>query len=92
MNKMIVAAVLLGASLNAMAETATLNIKGMTCSSCVKMIQSKVCDMDGIADCKVEVGSVVLTSKDGTKIDLEKVTEKIKEAGKHYSVVSSTVK
>lgn len=90
MKKLIFASVL-GFSSLVMAETATLKVEGMTCGSCVKMIKSKVCALDGIADCNVEVGSVVLTAKDGSKIDLQKVTEAIKSAGK-YEVVSSSVK
>ncbi|MCE3011285.1 MAG: heavy-metal-associated domain-containing protein [Proteobacteria bacterium] len=78
-------------TLPAFAETAKMEISGMTCGGCVKAIKAKVCKIEGLADCKVDVGSMELVSKEGTKIDLKKVEELVKSAG-DYAVTKSEVK
>ncbi|MFN7453967.1 MAG: heavy-metal-associated domain-containing protein [Pseudobdellovibrionaceae bacterium] len=78
-------------SLPAFAETAKMEISGMTCGSCVKAVKAKVCKMEGLAECKVDVGSLELISKDGSKIDVKKVEELVKSAG-DYAVTKSEVK
>lgn len=79
----------------AMAESATYQVKGMDCGSCVKMIEDKVCKMEGVKTCKAEVvdsknkiGKLTLSMEDGKAIDSKKVSELVTSAG-HYSVETS---
>lgn len=56
----------------ASAETAEFKISGMTCGSCVKVIKGKVCGSPELSSCEVKVGSMVLKSKEGQTLDIEK--------------------
>ena len=77
--------------ISALAETATFTVSGMTCGSCAKAIQSKVCKMEGVESCDVQVGSVTLTTKTGVAIDTKKVEELIGSAG-DYKVTKTEKK
>ena len=61
------------------AEKGTYKIDGMTCGSCVKMIKSKVCQMEGVKSCEVKIGEMVLTSD--AKLDEAKIKEAVTSAG-----------
>jgi periplasmic mercuric ion binding protein len=63
----------------ALAETKTYKVEGMHCESCVMGVKEKLCGMEGIAKCDVEVGKVTLTSDN--KIDDNAVTNAIQAAG-----------
>jgi copper chaperone CopZ len=62
------------------AETATLNIKGMTCGGCVKNIEKAVCQGLNYSkdNCQVEIGKITVT---GDQIDLGAVEAAITKAG-----------
>jgi copper chaperone CopZ len=75
----------------ALAETATFTVSGMTCGSCAKKVRAKVCKMEGLESCTVDVGSVVVTTKAGTPIDTKKVEALISSAGE-YSVTKTEKK
>ncbi len=84
-NSLISLFVLMG-SLSALAGGANYNVEisGMTCGGCVSAIKSKLCKMDGVAECKVEVGKATLVSKDGIKLDENKIKELVSQAGSEY--------
>lgn len=71
-----------------MAETVPFKISGMTCEACVKSVKSQVCAMKSVKKCEVEVGKVVLTSKDGQTIDRQEVAKAIKAASKDFAIVT----
>lgn len=75
----------------AFAETATFSVSGMTCGNCAKNVRNKVCKMEGLESCTVEVGSVVVTTKSGTAVDTKKVEELIASAG-DYKVTKTEKK
>lgn len=77
-------------SIFARADIAEFEIKGMTCSGCVKLITSKVCKLDGVASCDVKIGKAILTSRDGSKIDTKKIEDAINGLGE-YHVTKTTV-
>ncbi len=77
-------------SFSALAETTTYPIKGMHCGSCKKAIESKLCKMEGLQTCKVEVldgkkeiGQVTISTKDGSAPDFAKMSEAVKAAGEY---------
>jgi len=82
----------------ALAETGTFTVSGMHCGGCQKMVEAKVCKMEGVESCKVEltdtkkqIGKVTLITKDGIKIDQTKVEAAITSAGE-YKVTKAVVK
>ena len=66
--------------------TNTYEIRGMTCNSCVKMITAKVCKLEGMDTCKVEIGKLTFSAKDGAQITPEALTTAIKSAGDYELV------
>lgn len=72
------------------ADTGTFKIDGMTCGSCVKAIKAKVCNMEGVATCEVKVGEMKIETKEGTKLDLEKIKELVGKAGE-YTITDSKI-
>ena len=97
MKSLVLVSLLLG-SLMANAETATLQVKGMHCGGCKAAIEAKVCKLDGLVACKVESldmkkqrGQIILTSADGTTLDLTKIEAALAEAG-DYSLVKPAAK
>ena len=75
-------------SLIVSAETTTLQVQGMHCGGCKAAIEAKVCKIDGLKTCNVElvdkkkqIGKLVLTSADGTTLDLAKIEAALTEAG-----------
>ena len=81
MIKGLIAAGLLIFSSMAWAETKTYNVQGMHCEGCVSSVKEKVCGLEGIAKCDVEVGKVTLTTKEGAKLDDNAVTNAVEAAG-----------
>jgi copper chaperone CopZ len=75
----------------ALAETAQFQVKGMMCGECVKAVKAQVCGLESVKTCDVKVGSVVLTSKPGSTIDVKAVEALVAKAG-DYKVVKSEVK
>lgn len=70
-----------------MAVTSILNVKGMTCSHCVRAIETTLEKQDGIEEVTVDLkGNKVTVSFNETIITLVKIKEEIEEAG--YDVVS----
>lgn len=74
------------------AETAQFEVKGMHCGSCAKMIEAKVCKIEGLSKCEVKMGSISMISKAGVSIDPKKVQALVTEAGEEYSITKSDVK
>lgn len=70
-------------ALPALAETRSYDIKGMTCGSCVKMIDAQVCKLPNLESCKVEIGKVTVTAP---TLDDEVIKAAVAKAGE-YSVV-----
>lgn len=72
----------------AFAETATYKVGKMHCGSCAQMIEEKVGKMEGVTNCKVKLtnakkqtGEMVVTTAEGTAIDLEKLKAAVADAG-----------
>ena len=93
--KVLVALSALVFSLSAQAETTTFNVKGMHCGACAKSIEEKVCAMEGVKECKAQLtkgkknmGTLTITTDEGTAIDTAKVTELVGEAG-DYTIVKA---
>lgn len=80
------------APLFAFAETATYDVSGMTCNSCVKAIKAQVCKMDGVEKCDVSIGKIVLSTKEGVSLDEQKVKEAVSRAGEYKVTKPSTQK
>lgn len=92
MRKQILAAALVSLfGYGALAETATFTVSGMTCGSCAASVRNKVCKMEGLESCNVEVGSVTVTTKSGVAVDTKKVEELIGSAG-DYKVTKTETK
>jgi periplasmic mercuric ion binding protein len=71
----------------ALAETKTYNVEGMHCENCAANIKAKVCALEGVEKCEVEVGKVTLTTKGDAKLDDGAVTTAVQAAG--YNVVGT---
>lgn len=84
----ILSLVTLTSSLALAVTTTTYTIDGMTCSSCVKIISSKICKLPGVEKCDVKVGSATLTFKDGTQYTQEQMQTEVSKAGK-YTITGS---
>ena len=81
----------------ALAETATITVDGMHCSSCKKMMTKSVCESEAVKksseSCEVklvdedkQIGEVVIVSKKDMKVDVEAVKAGIKNAGDDYKL------
>lgn len=75
----------------ALADSGEFKISGMTCKACVKAVQSKVCKLDTLAKCDVQIGGLFVQAKPGTTLDEAKIKELVKSAGS-YEVTTSNVK
>mgnify|MGYP000851764450 CR=1 FL=1 len=71
-------------SMMAFAGQTTVEISGMTCGGCVSAVKSKLCKMEGVAECKVEVGKATLVTKAGVTLDSKKISDLVTEAGSDY--------
>ena len=87
----------LALSASALADTAatTYDVKGMHCGACAQLIESKVCKMEGVKTCKVELtnpkkemGKVTMTMEDGKQPDAVAIQKMLAEAGDYYIVRS----
>ena len=86
MIKTIASVLLIFSSLTAFADSKVYSVKGMHCEDCAKSIEAKVCATPGIDTCKVEMGSVTVSSK--KPLDDAKITKAVAAAG-HYTVTGS---
>ena len=75
-------------SFSAFAADNVTMVKGMHCADCQAAVESKVCHMEGIASCKVELvnkkkqlGKITWAAKEGAKIDAAAVSAAVSEAG-----------
>ncbi len=83
-------------SITAAAETATFTVEGMHCGGCKKMVTKAVCNDTKISamlsECKVtvdektKIGTVILKSKETSKIDTAAIETAITSAGEDYKV------
>lgn len=82
----------------AYAETVTLTIEGMHCSSCTKIITKNVCENEAIkkntescevkiTDEKKQLGQIVIVSKKEAVVDLAAVKDGVKASGDNYQVI-----
>lgn len=63
-------------------ETATLNVKGMSCGHCVKAVEGSVGKLDGVKEVKVDLDQgTVAIEFDGSAVSVEKIKETIDEQG-----------
>lgn len=90
--KMLLALSALFISSAALAESTTYNVEGMHCGGCAKMIQSKVCTMDGLDKCEVTLGKVVISPKAGVTVTQEQVQAAVSKAGDYKVTGSSSTK
>ena len=72
----------------ALADTTTYDVQGMHCGGCAKMIQAKVCGMDGMEKCEVTMGKLVVATKPGITISQEKIQAAMAQAG-DYKITGS---
>ncbi len=84
----------LALSASALADTAatTYDVKG---GACAQLIESKVCKMEGVKTCKVELtnpkkemGKVTMTMEDGKQPDAVAIQKMLAEAGDYHIVRS----
>lgn len=79
------------------AETGTFTVEGMHCSGCRKTIEAKVCGDAAVkataekcevklTDEKKQIGTITITTKPDTKIDVETVKKQLKVAGDDYKL------
>ncbi len=67
-------------------EIKTLNVEGMSCMHCVRAIKDSVGSLPGIDKVEVDLmGKKVEVVYDADKVNLEKIKDKIEDAG--YQVV-----
>jgi copper chaperone len=67
-------------------ETKTLNVEGMSCMHCVNAVKNSVGTLPGISKVDVDLeGKKVAVVYDLDKVNIEKIKEKIVDAG--YEVV-----
>lgn len=66
--------------------TITLNVKGMSCSHCVKAIEGALSELNGVKRSQVDLrgGTVTVEYQDGA-VTVEQMKEAIEDAG--YDVV-----
>lgn len=83
MKSMLMISLLISAPLLSHAEDYSYKVKGMHCGGCVKMIKAKVCTMDGVDKCEVEMGAIKFSSKNGIKFTPEQVQEALSKAGEY---------
>lgn len=70
-----------------MAVTSILNVKGMTCSHCVRAIETILEKQNGIEEVTVDLkGNKVTVSFNENMITVDRIKAEIEEAG--YDVVS----
>jgi copper chaperone len=63
-------------------NSATLNVKGMSCSHCVNAIEKALKELGGVESINVDLkGGKVTVSYNDTAIDLVKVKNVIEDAG-----------
>jgi copper chaperone len=63
------------------------HVAGMHCGGCAKMIESKVCKLEGVKTCSVEVGKIVLTGE--SLVEAEKIQTALSEAGEYKLVATA---
>jgi copper chaperone len=69
-------------------ETKTFNVEGMSCMHCVNAVKSSVASLPGISKIEVNLAvNKVAVEYDSQKIDIEKIQDKIIEAG--YEVIDN---
>lgn len=67
-------------------ETKTLNVEGMSCMHCANAVKTSVGSLPGISKVDVDLaGKKVAVAYDADKVNVEKIKEKIEDAG--YEVV-----
>ncbi len=72
--------------LSSSAFAETFEVTGMSCSSCVKRIQSKLCAKGGFAKCDVQIGQLTVEAKPGQKIDVAQLRKQITDIGEDYQL------
>lgn len=90
-HSVILSAILTVFSATAPADTGRFAVSGMHCSACAKSIAAKVCKMEGVEKCDVKVGSIEMTTKEGTALDAKKVEELVAATSDEYKVTKSEV-
>lgn len=67
-------------------EAKTLNVEGMSCMHCVNAVKNSVGSLPGISKVDVDLaGKKVAVEFDADKVNIEKIKDKIVDAG--YEVV-----
>ena len=67
-------------------ESKTLNVEGMSCMHCVNAVKDSIGSLPGISKLEVDLtGKKVAVEYDSEKVNIEKIKDKIEDAG--YSVV-----
>jgi Cu+-exporting ATPase len=65
-----------------LSEKATLNIHGMTCAACVRRVEQRLKDLDGVHKAAVNIATEKATVEyDPSILDLESIPGKVKELG-----------
>lgn len=85
-------ALILGGGSLSLAELATskeqtFHVAGMHCGACAKMIEGKVCKLNGVKSCAVEVGKITLTSE--APMTDDKIQAALNEAGEYKLVATA---
>lgn len=77
----------------ALADTVSYQVKGMHCGACQKAIEAKVCKMEGVQSCKVELtnpkkkmGQITLTTAQGKPVDAVEVEKMVSSAGDYHLI------
>ncbi len=64
-----------------MAVTSTYTVNGMTCQHCVNAVTTELCELDGVRDVQVDLGTGGVTVTSDTPLDQGAVRAAVDEAG-----------
>lgn len=70
-------------------ETRVINVEGMTCSGCVKSVDSAVSQLQGVQSVDVDLeGNKASVTYDASTVAVEAIVEAIEDAGFDASVAA----
>lgn len=70
-----------------MADQVTLQVQGMTCGNCVKSVENSVGALNGVEKVKAQLDNgIVNVDFNSNEIDVQKITDTIKEKGYIVSI------
>lgn len=89
--KKLISIALFFAAIQVQAETATIEIGGMSCGNCIKKVTKNLCQKDMFETCDVQVGKAVVTTKKGEKVNSDFVKAALESEDGHYKLKNIVV-